>query len=47
MVFTDDLWMRLTENPDAESLNGRLLFAIPKKGESMMFLQQTMVAEEV
>ena len=34
MRFTDDAWTNLTGNLDAESLNGRLLFAIPKKGGS-------------
>ena len=33
MVFAGDASMGLTGNPDAEALNGRLLFAIPKKGE--------------
>lgn len=33
MSFAGDAWMALTGNPDAEALNGRLLFAIPKKGE--------------
>jgi len=43
VIFTGDIWVSLIENPDAESLNGRLLFAIPKKGESGKLLQQTAV----
>jgi hypothetical protein len=47
VILADDVWMGLTGNPDAESLNGRLLFAIPKKGESDKFLQQAAVTEVV
>ena len=47
MIFTSNVWISLMENPDAESLNGRLLFAIPKKGESGEPLQQVGVAKFV
>ena len=47
MVFTDNPWVPLTGNPDVESLNGRLLFAIPKKGASKSFLQEATATETV